>query len=105
MEKIVLWNETIDAGEYDIPRANILFPRQENEDFDFISALMWPSVKALNAGLAYRNANDLPKWAEATAGILSYDEANAYVFERSRQREATLMSTGESYKNKFNFCT
>jgi hypothetical protein len=105
MEKIAFWNEMIDAGEYDIPRANILFPRQESEDFDFIWALMWPSVEARNAGWAYWNANDLPKWAEATAGILSYDEANAYVFELSRQREATLVSTGETYENEFNFCT
>ena len=103
MEQIALWNETIDAGEYDIPRANILFPRQENEDFDFIWALMWPSVKALNAGLAYRNANDLPKWAEATAGTLSYDETNAYIVELSCQREATLVSSGETYENEFNF--
>ena len=105
MEKIAFWNEMIDAGDYDITRANILFPRQETADYDFIWALLWPSVEARNAGWAYWNANDLPKWAEATAGILSYDEANAYVFQLSRQREATLVSTGEVYENEFNFCT
>ena len=105
MENIAFWNAMIDAGEYDISRANILFPRQETDDYDFIWALLWPSVEARDAGWAYWNINDAPKWAAATTGILSYDEDNAYLFELSRQREATLASTGEIYENEFNFCT
>ena len=49
-EKVSLWNQMINAGEYEINRANLLFPRQENEDYDFIWVVLWPSVEARNTG-------------------------------------------------------
>ena len=84
MENIAFWNAMIDAGEYDTSRANILFPRQETDDYDFVWALLWPSVEARDARWAYWNINDAPKWAAAATGILSYDEDNTYLFELSR---------------------
>ena len=53
MGNIAFWNAMTDAGEYDISRANLLFPRQETDDYDFIWALLWPSVEARDAGWAY----------------------------------------------------
>ena len=104
MEKVILWNQMIDAGEYEINRANLLFPRQETEDYDFVWVMLWPSVEARNAGWAYWAANDEAEWAEATAGVLSYREEDAFLFRLSRERTATVPNTTSVYENQFSFC-
>ena len=104
MEKVILWNQMIDAGEYEINRANLLFPRQETEDYDFVWVMLWPSVEARNAGWAYWAANNEAEWAEATAGVLSYREEDAFLFRLSRERTATVPNTTSVYENQFSFC-
>ena len=104
MEKVSLWNQMINAGEYEINRANLLFPRQENEDYDFIWVVLWPSVEARNAGWAYWAANDEAEWAEATEGVLSYREEDAFLFGLSRERAATVPNMTSVYENQFSFC-
>ena len=105
LEKVVFWNQLIDAGEYEINRANILFPREATENYDFIWVMVWPSVAARNAGWAYWAANDEAAWLQEVEGVFSFDPANAYLFASATQRQPTVPAATNVFENQFNFCT
>lgn len=105
LEKVLYWNQLIDAGEYEISRANILFPREATENYDFVWVMVWPSVAARNAGWAYWAANDEAAWLQDVEGVFSFDPANAYLFASAIQRQPTLPAATRVFENQFNFCT
>lgn len=52
-KKIAEWNAIFDETGYDVIGANILTPRQPNEDYDFVWVMRWPSIAARDAAWAH----------------------------------------------------
>lgn len=106
MEKVVFWNELIDASESDITTVNLLFPREANDNYDFIWVMVWPSLEAREAGAAYWTANDLDSsWLKEIEGVFSYDAADSYMFSATAQMQPSVANTSDVFENQFNFCT
>ena len=104
MEKVAFWNGLIDAGEYDITRVNLLFPREASENYDFVWVMVWPSAEARDEGWAYWTANDEPSWLQEIEGVFSFDAADAYMFASTTQMQASEANTTDVFENQFNFC-
>ena len=68
---VTRWNARIDAAGYDMVGANILTPQFEDERYDLIWVLMWPSSEAREAAWADWNANQLDAWTAELDGALS----------------------------------
>ena len=106
MEKVAFWNGLIDAGEFDMTRVNLLFPRERNDNFDFIWVMVWPSLEAREAGLAYWTENDFgSSWLKEIEGVFSFDEADSYMFSSTTQMQPSVANTSDVFENQFNFCT
>ena len=76
---VEIWNGMIDGMSCEMNRANIITPREQNDDFDFLWMIAWPSQEARDACLdEWVNGNE-PKWREAIDGIIDVDLNNAFL--------------------------
>ena len=107
MEKVAFWNELIDAGEFDMTTVNLLFPREANDNYDFIWVMVWPSLEAQAAGLAYatENSDVGSSWLKEIEGVFSFDPADAYMFGATTQMQPSVANATDVFENQFNFCT
>ena len=108
-ELVIKWNARIDAGKYDMNGANILRPRFEDERFDFIWVLLWPSQEARDAAWSDWNANQASDWEKETASVFSYSPENVYGFEPTWGYRTSGFdlenSETETFEPNFSFCS
>ena len=98
---VTRWNARIDAAGYDMVGANILKPQFEEERYDFIWVLMWPSSDARDAAWADWNANQLEDWTAELDGALSYDEENIFTLTMAQRspRSAWMSHAGNLFNH------
>jgi hypothetical protein len=101
---ITKWNDIIDSAACEMNGANILTPTEKNENYDFIWVLLWPSVDARDACWNDWTINHATDWDKTTKGIMSYDQANAYMFEILPGKPPKEENTSGSFVNTFYFC-
>ena len=108
-ELVIKWNARIDAGKYDMNGANILRPRFEDERFDFIWVLLWPSQEARDAAWSDWNANQASDWEKETANVFSSSPENVYGFEPTWGYRTSGFdlenSETETFEPNFSFCS
>ena len=108
-ELVIKWNARIDAGKYDMTSANILRPRFEDERFDFIWVLVWPSQEARDAAWSDWNENQASDWRNETTNVFGYSPENVYGFEPVwgyRTADFDIEHTeSETYEPNFSFCS
>ena len=105
---VTRWNARIDAAGYDMVGANILKPQFEEERYDFIWVLMWPSSDARDAAWADWNANQLEDWTAELDGALSYDEENIFTFKPAGgwdSEEIANLPQGGTFIPSWSFCS
>lgn len=62
-------------------------PRFEDERFDFLWVMMWPSQEARDGAWSSWAENYEPKWLEDSAGIFTYSGENAFGFAPTPVRQ------------------
>ena len=104
---VTRWNARIDSAGYEMVGANILKPQFEEDRYDFIWVLMWPSSEAREAAWADWNANQLEAWTAELDGALSYDEENIYTFKPAGgwdSEDIANLPQGGTFIPSWNFC-
>ena len=101
---ITKWNDIIDSTSCEMNGANILTPTEKNENYDFVWVLLWPSVDARDACWDDWTLNHAAEWDKTIDGIMSYDPANAYMFEIMPGKSPREENTTGSFVNTFYFC-
>ena len=103
-EAVNTWNGLINDGPYEITFANILTPHADNEDYDFVWAILWESMEARQAGWNYWKNNQEAEWRAATSQLLSYSEEGAYSISPTIQRPPSVESDSPDFEIQFQFC-
>ena len=98
------WNGMIDEMSCEMNGANILTPREENENFDFLWMIAWPSEDARDdCWFEWLNGNEL-EWNEAIEGIIEVNIDNAFLFDTEIGRFPKSWSESDNFIHSYFFC-
>ena len=99
------WNERVDQTSCSINNASVLTPKVENDNFDFIWMLVWPSAAARDACYAEWLSDHEDAWQEDISGIMSNDiENGAFLFSQEVGRFPKAWSDSDTFSHTYYFC-
>ena len=107
-ETIALWNEHIDAAQYNILGADILTPHFETKDGDLLWVVIWPSLSARKAVWSDWNNNHESAWKSKTSEVLDYNSETITLFEKTSGypfQGLKKTTFGSNFENTFNLCS
>ncbi|MBT4854532.1 MAG: hypothetical protein HON38_07265, partial [Halieaceae bacterium] len=87
------WANVATEAGWDLRLSAIHTPRVENENFDFLWVMVWPTVEARDNAWADWGENHEAAWLELTSETFTYSADNAYGFAPTSGRPATTMNT------------
>ena len=105
-QKIVKkWNERVDQTSCSINNASVLTPKIQNENFDFLWMLVWPSEEARDACYEEWLSDHEDGWQEDIAGIMSNDiENGAFLFSQEVGRLPKAWNDSDTFSHTYYFC-
>ena len=80
-------------------------PRFEDERFDFLWVMMWPSQEARDGAWSSWAENYEPKWLEDSAGIFTYSGENAFGFAPTPVRQPGAPNASGMGISEYMFCS
>lgn len=99
------WNERIDKTSCSINNASVLTPKVQNENFDFLWMLVWPSEEARDACYSEWLSDHEDGWQEDIAGIMSNDIDNgAFLFSQEVGRFPKSWNDSDTFSHTYYFC-
>jgi len=99
------WNERVDKTSCSINNASVLTPKVQNENFDFLWMLVWPSEGARDACYAEWLSDHEEGWQEDIAGIMSNDIDNgAFLFSQEVGRFPKSWNDSDTFSHTYYFC-
>lgn len=99
------WNERVDQTSCSINNASVLTPKIQNENFDFLWMLVWPSEEARDACYEEWLLNHEDGWQEDIAGIMSNDiENGAFLFSQEVGRLPKAWNDSGTFSHTYYFC-
>ena len=99
------WNERIDKTSCSINNASVLTPKVQNENFDFLWMLVWPSEEARDACYSEWLSDHEDGWQEDIAGIMSNDIYNgAFLFSQEVGRFPKSWNDSDTFSHTYYFC-
>ena len=84
--------------------ANIITPKEDQENFDFIWMMVWPSEQARDACWSDWLENHDAEWRETISGVWDYSSENAFLFSSEIGRLPKSWSTSDSFTHSYFFC-
>jgi ketosteroid isomerase-like protein len=98
------WNSIIDELGCQMSFANVITPRFESENFDFIWQMVWPSEDARNACWDgwLKDYND--EWLKTIDGVWTYDPNNAFLFGTEVGRFPKAINESGAFTESYFFC-
>ena len=99
------WNERVDKTSCSINNASVLTPKVQNENFDFLWMLVWPSEGARDACYAEWLSDPEEGWQEDIAGIMSNDIDNgAFLFSQEVGRFRKSWNDSDTFSHTYYVC-
>ena len=99
------WNERVDKTSCSINNASVLTPKVQNENFDFLWMLVWPSEEARDACYSEWLSDHEDGWQEDIAGIMSNDIDNgAFLFSQEVGRFPKSWNDSDTFSHTYYFC-
>jgi ketosteroid isomerase-like protein len=99
------WNERIDKTSCSINNASVLTPKVQNENFDFLWMLVWPSEEARDACYSEWLSDHEDGWQEDIAGIMSNDiDTGAFLFSQEVGRFPKSWNDSDTFSHTYYFC-
>ena len=98
------WNKKIDSMGCQMDGANIITPKEDQENFDFIWMMVWPSEQARDACWSDWLENHDAEWRETISGVWDYSSENAFLFSSEIGRLPKSWSTSDSFTHSYFFC-
>ena len=98
------WSNVAGEANWGLMVAAVMTPRMENENFDFLWVMAWPSQEARDNAWADWGVNHEPAWLELTQNTFTYSAEHAYGFAPAPGRQATAPNTTGSSVVEFLFC-
>jgi hypothetical protein len=99
------WANVATEAGWDLRLSAIHTPRVENENFDFLWVMVWPTVEARDNAWADWGENHEAAWLELTSETFTYSADNAYGFAPTSGRPATTMNTTGTGIVEYIFCS
>ena len=98
------WSNVASEAEWGLMGAAVMRPRFDDERFDFLWVMAWPTQEARDNAWIDWAANHESAWLELTQNTFTYSEEHAYSFTPSPGRQATAPNTSGSSVVEFLFC-
>ena len=99
------WSNLAGEAGWGLMAAAVMTPRFEDERFDFLWVMAWPTQEARNNAWEDWAANHEAAWLELTTDTFSYSADNAYSFAPSPGRQASDQNTSGVSVVEFMFCS
>ena len=99
------WNDRVDQTSCSIDSASVLTPKVENDNFDFIWMLVWPSAGARDACYTEWLSDHEDAWQTDISGIMSNDiENGAFLFSQEVGRFPKAWIDSDTFSHTYYFC-
>jgi hypothetical protein len=98
------WSNVAAEADWGLMLAAVMTPKVENDNFDFLWVMAWPSQEARDNAWSDWAANHEAAWLELTQNTFTYSAEHAYGFAPSPGRQASAPNRSGRGVADFLFC-
>ena len=99
------WAGYASEADWGLMMAAVNTPRFEDERYDFLWVMMWPSQEARDGAWTSWAENYEPQWLEDSAGIFTYSADNVFSFAPTPVRQPSAPNASGMGISEYMFCS
>jgi len=98
------WAGIVDEAGMDLNYAAVITPRFDNENYDFMWLMVWPTLEARDYAWKIWAERYEADWLSTSEGIFSYDGNNAFGWTPNPMRQPSVQNSSDTGVTGYIFC-